>query len=125
VFSSTAEPKPHCTRHDFKPAMDALQLLTIFASSDTSQSRVAIDQVRIHSLCVRLPKEGDEMALIVKASFGPVSAAELEYIHGWVRGQRAVTFTESQAALAFGEAGDADDDADDERGRLFNPKGAH
>jgi hypothetical protein len=113
VFAHTAEPKPHFTRHDCKPALDALQLLTIFETSDTPTSRVAIDQVQIHGLCVRVPKNADDLALVIKASFGPVSAAELEYVHGWVRGQRAVTFTESQTALDFDEDGEDEDDIGD------------
>ena len=115
VFLHTTEPKPYFTRHDFKPALDSTQLLTLFASSDTTEARLAIDQVRISAAHVRTSKVNGELALVFKASFGPVAPAELEYIHAWVRGQRSVTFTESQSALAFGE----DDEDDDGIGELF------
>lgn len=109
VFSlATADPKPYFTRHDFELAFDDRQLLTLYASSDTVDSRIAIDQVRISKPYVRTAKNTDLLSLIFRASFGPVSREELEYVHAWVRSQRAVTFTQTESNLDFDEEDEED-----------------
>ena len=112
VFSHTTEPKPHFTRHDFQLALDMRQLLTVFASTDTEQPHIALDQVRIHGTYIRSQRDVNMLAFCFKASFGPVSPKELEFVHSWCRGQRAITFTPSEGELEFDEENDGDDDDD-------------
>lgn len=108
VFShTTTDPRPHFTRHDFKLGLPR-QLLTLYASRDTVESRIAIDQAKVSGTYVRM--KDDELGFVFKVSFGPVSKEELEYIHAWHRGQRAVTFEASENPLDFEEDDEDEDD---------------
>jgi len=101
VFSlNSGEPKKFFTRHDFHFELPR-QDLVIYATSDTDASRLAISQAKISGTCVRV--KDDVFALCFKAAFGPVSRDELEFVHAWCHGQRAVTFEASEPSMEFEE----------------------
>ena len=104
---STAEPKPNFTRHDFRLGL-ARQNLHLFASPDTPEARVMIPQAKITGTFVRSQKDNNALALIFKASFGPVGRDELELIHSLHRSQTFITFEESEPLF------EVEDDGDDE-----------
>lgn len=105
------DPKPHLRRVNFAlgcPRQD----MVIFASSDTVESRITFQQVRIGGTYARTEKNVNGYAFVFTASLGPVGRAEQEYIHEWMLSQRFVTFEESEPSLEF-EAGPDDDEGDD------------
>lgn len=96
VFNlSTAEPKPNFTRHDFKLGL-ARQNMHLFASPDTEDARVMLPQAKITGTFVRSQKDNNALALIFKATFGPVGRDELELIHSLHRSQTFIRFEESE-----------------------------
>ena len=100
---STGEPKEHFTRHDFKLGI-ARQLLECWATPDSSKASIALDGVRIYGTYVRSQKDmPTALALICKASFGPVGRDELDYLKGMFRGQVFITFREADATMQFGD----------------------
>lgn len=112
VFNlSTAEPKPNFTRHDFKLGL-ARQNMHLFASPDTEDARVMLPQVKITGTFVRSQKDNNALALIFKASFGPVGRDELELIHSLHRSQTFIKFEESEPLFEVEEDGDEGTDAD-------------
>jgi len=110
------DPWPHIRRADFGLGVPR-QNLTIFASSDTETSSIAVLQAKISGVYVRTQKDVDGFALVLKASFGPVDAHELAYVEEWRNGQRWVRFEESEPGLFDGEDTDleASDDAPETR----------
>lgn len=111
VFNlSTTEPKANFTRHDFKLGL-ARQNMHIFASPDTKDARVMLPQAKISGTFVRSQKDNNSLALIFKASFGPVGRDELELIHSLHRSQTFIRFEESEPLFEL-EEGD-DDEATD------------
>ena len=103
VFSlNTADPKPNFTRHDFKLAL-ARQNLSIFASPDTEDARVMLLQAKISGTYVRTQKDVSALALVMKATFGPVGRDELELIHSLHRSQAFITFEESEPLFELEE----------------------
>lgn len=110
---NTAEPHPHLERVNFKLGVPR-QDLEIFASSDTRKASILIQGCKISGVYARTEKDANMLAFVVKASFGPASKNELEYVEDWRNGQRWVTFTESDPSFQFEEVvdeGDEDDDA--------------
>lgn len=96
VFSiSTTDPKPNFTRHDFRLGL-VRQNLEIFAAPDTRESRVMLLQAKISGTYVRSQKDVNALAMIFKATFGPVGRDELELIHSLHRSQAFISFHESQ-----------------------------
>ena len=109
---NSGEPRENFTRHEFSLAIPR-QLLECFASTDTPTSRVGLDGVKIHGAYVRIQADMNNLALVIKASFGPASRDELEFLEYWFRAQQAVTFKEGDPSLQWPEADTADeDDAD-------------
>lgn len=110
IFSmNSGEPKPAFTRHDFSLGLPR-QNLTIFASPDTTEARLVLEQAKITGTYVRTQKDMNALALVLKATFGPVGRAELEYIHAAHRTQRFITFSEAEPILDLESDGDDDDE---------------
>ena len=100
---NTADPKQNFTRHDFTLPCPR-QLLTIYATADTAESRRAYDQVKIYGTYVRTQKDmPNALALVFKASFGPADRDEIASIYAWFRGQTSVSFREADPSLDFAE----------------------
>jgi hypothetical protein len=117
VFSlNTTDPKPNFTRHDFKLGL-VRQNLEIFASPDTPQSRIALQQAKISGCYVRTQKDMNALALCFKATFGPVGRDELELIHSLHRSQAFITFHEAEPLLDTEDDGDEDLTDADEKAR--------
>jgi hypothetical protein len=111
VFSlNTTDPKPNFTRHDFKLKIER-QNLHLFASSDTTDARVVLDQAKIAGCYVRTQKDMNALALVFTATFGPVGRDQLELVHSLHRSQTFITFEEAEPLL--GGEGDDDDDTTD------------
>lgn len=114
VFSlSTGDPKPNFTRHDFKLSGLPSQNLLIFATPDTSDSRVALVQARIHGCYVRTQKDVNALAMCFRATFGPVGRDELELVHSLFRRQTFVTFEEGEPILGVEDDDDAPGEIED------------
>lgn len=112
VFAlNTSEPKPNFTRHDFKLGL-VRQNLSIFASPDTEEARVMLPQAKITGTYVRTQKDVSALALVLKATFGPVGRDELELIHSLHRSQAFITFEESEPLLEEEEDDEEGEDAD-------------
>ena len=113
VFSlNTTEPKPCFTRHDFKLGLGR-QNLEIFASTDTAEARIALLQAKLSGCYVRTQKDVNALALIFKATWGPVGRDELELIHSLHRSQAFVTFHEAEPLLGLEDDGEGDDELTD------------
>jgi hypothetical protein len=111
IFSlNSGDPKKNFTRHDFKLALER-QNLEIFPTPDTNKSRISLNQVRISGTYVRTQKDNAALALVFKATFGPVGRDELELIHSLHRMQTFVTFHQGEPIL---EDAEEVDDADGE-----------
>jgi len=111
---NTTEPKKAFTRHDFSLGLPR-QRIECFATSDTERSRIALDGVRIYGTYVRAQKDmPTALALIFKASFGPVDRSELEYVYSLFRSQFCGTFFEADPSMQW-EA-EMEDDEEDEEG---------
>jgi len=103
------DPKPHLQRVNFSLGCPR-QNLHIFASPDTEEARLMLDQCRISGTCARTEKNVNGYAFVFKASYGPVGRTEQEYIHEWMLTQPFVTFEESEPSLEFEEDGGDDSD---------------
>lgn len=111
-----AEAKPHLDRVDFALGCQR-QNLIVFASKDTDASRIMFEQAKISGTYARTEKGVNDYAFVLTATFGPVGRDQLEYIHDWHLGQRAVTFEESEPLLET-ESDDDDEVTDaDEKAR--------
>lgn len=103
VFTlNEGEPRAHFTGHDFKLALSR-QNLNIFASPDTTDARIALQQAKISGTRVKAQKS-TELALVFKATFGPVGRDELELIHSLVKSQAFITFEEAEPLLTDSDA---------------------
>jgi len=81
------------------------QALTVYALPEGEVSgALHIPDVDISGVRARTEKGVDGYALIFDASFGPVSARDLEYVVGWHTTQRFVTFQPQEPALDFAGA---------------------
>lgn len=121
VFNlSTGEPKKRFSRHDFVLDLDR-QNLEIFATPDTSVSRISLNQCRVSGTYVRTQKDTNGLALVFVASLGPVGKDELELIHSLHRRQTFVTFHEGEPILDVEEVDDEDDDPIEDAEELRPP----
>ncbi len=121
VFSlSTADPKPNFTRHDFKLPSLPRQNLEIFQAPDTDASRIALTQAKISGCYVRTQKDMNALALVFKATFGPVGRDELELIHSLHRAQTFITFRESEPLIEEEDDEDEATDADEKAQEVIN-----
>jgi len=122
VFSlNSGEPKPAFIRHDFVLSL-ARQNLELYASSDTTESRICITQAKISGTYVRTQKDmPSALAFVFRASFGPVGRDELEYLNLWFRAAQNVTFRESEKSLDFQELGEDVSGEDEDAGAEEQP----
>jgi len=103
-MDDAGSPKPHLERLNF--SLDCpRQNLHIFETPDTEESRVALLQCRMSGFYVRTQKDVSALALVCRATFGPVGRDEWELLHRWYRGQLFVTCEEAEPVLF--EEGDA------------------
>jgi hypothetical protein len=76
------------------------QLLQVRLSPDgNGAGAMLLDQVQIGHLRAKQDKDGKVWSLTFKASVGPVSRDELNYLQNWFATQRFVTFTPAEADL--------------------------
>lgn len=85
------------------------QAIDVFLLPELEAAALALMDVEISGIRARTEKGVDGFALIFDASFGPVSAKELEYVCDWQGQQRFLTFRPQQPALDF--AGKPEDNA--------------
>ena len=103
LFSMTdGEPKPKIKALHVALTIPR-QLLQVYLLPETDVSALALLEVEISDPRVRTEKGVDGFALVFYASFGPVSADELEYVCEWLTQQRFVTFSQAQPALDFAD----------------------
>jgi hypothetical protein len=119
TMSGNADPKPNFTRHDFKLSSLPRQNLELFPAPDTEASRIALTQAKISGCYVRTQKDINALALIFKATFGPVGRDELEMIHSLHRSQTFITFQEAEPLLD--EEDDGEDDGTDAEQKAQQP----
>jgi len=112
------DPHAHIRRGDFIIDLPR-QILTVFASPDTVKASIALDQVKIAGIYARTDGKVSGYALVFKASFGPPSARELEYVEDWRNGQRFVTFEEAAYNPELAETDDEAETADDGQASLL------
>lgn len=97
-------------RHDF-PSLCDRQTLTIAASPDSDPTK-ALDQVRIYGVHAKRGQTDRVFVLHFKASFGPLSSKDWEFIDHWRTTQRTVNFAAAQKSLEFDiEQDETEDDA--------------
>lgn len=116
LFSlSTGDPKPHVRKVDVALGVPRQQML-IYASPDTVNESIALDQVKISSTYARTQKDISGYAFCFRASFGPLGKTELEFIQSWHLTNRFITFREAEKSLNFGDS-DAPATDTDEKAR--------
>ena len=77
------------------------QALTVRLVPESDDAALLIPDVEISDVRARVEKGVDGYALVFYASFGPVSARDLEYLCTWHTQQRFVTFHPQEPALNF------------------------
>lgn len=87
------------------------QILKVFEAPDVARGSIAFDQARIFGVHALGQKDASGFALRLKASFGPLSAKELEFLNQWRLSQKFVSFDEAEPGM-FDEPADEDDEAD-------------
>lgn len=102
MLGGNAEPKKEIEAATFHLPFER-QAMQVFASSDTVRPSILFDQVKIQSVKARIERGVDGFACVIKAAVGPVSRDELEYINGWYKTQRAVSFAEAEPDLEYDE----------------------
>lgn len=102
MLGGNAEPRKEIEGVSFHLPLTR-QIMTMFASSDTAKASIAFDQVKVLSVKARTERGIDGYACVIKASLGPVSKNELEYINGWYKTQRSVTFEQAEPDLDYEE----------------------
>jgi hypothetical protein len=95
---------------EFTPPGDR-QRLTCFATADSVEPSIVLDQVKVTKLRARRGKEAHGWTLYIGVSFGPLDRNELEYVNRFYTTQGFLTFEEAEPSLDFQE--DGDDEADD------------
>jgi hypothetical protein len=103
LFSLTdGTPKPKIKQLNFNLTVPR-QALTVYPLPDLDESIGALHfaDVEITAVRARTEKGVDGYGLVFYASFGPVSASELEYVCAWHTQQRFVTFQPQMPALNF------------------------
>lgn len=105
---SDVSPRGHIKRID--AALGILrQNLHIFATPETEAATMALLQVGIAGVSAKVHKDRNEFVLTFKASFGPASKQELEFVEGWRGNQKFITFERAEPSLDFDEPGDEDE----------------
>jgi hypothetical protein len=109
LFKSTegATPRPHLRRAEFDLGVPR-QSLEVYASSDTADPSISIDQAKVAAVLARIDKDVQGWALVVKVSFGPLDKSELAYIEDWRLGQRWVTWLPAEPGFFDEDAPAAD-----------------
>ncbi len=102
MLNGNAEPKKEINSAVFNLPFSR-QVMTCFASSDTVKPSIAFDQVKVKGVMARTEKGVDGYACVLKVAFGPAGKNELEYINGWYKTQRSVTFEEAEPDLDYEE----------------------
>lgn len=97
---SDASPVRDVRSVEFKAPGDR-QNLTCFASPDTAKASIVLEQVKLSQLRAKGQKVGDRWVLLMRASFGPLSKSELEYVNAFYSEQRFLTFDEAEPSLDF------------------------
>ncbi len=121
VFSAiNGDPKRNFTRHDFSLGL-ARQNLEIFSTPDTNNARISLNQAQISGTYVRTEKDMNALALVFKATFGPVGRDELEYVHSMHRKQAWITFHEGEPILEVEEVEDEPDEENEDAIELPPP----
>jgi len=115
-MNSPAEPKPILRRVDFALGVPR-QMFEVYAAPDTAKASIALDQVKIGGIYARTRKDATGYALTVKASFGPCSREELEFVNEWFLSQKWVTTSEAEPSLDFPVDDEGDEADDDPPGR--------
>lgn len=95
---AAVEAHPHLKRVEFRLGCPR-QFFEVYATPDTVDRAIGFDQVRIGQTYARTEKDVNGYAFVIKASFGPVSKDELEYLEAWRLGQRFVTTQPAEAGL--------------------------
>lgn len=86
------------------------QILKVFAAPDVAKGSIAFDQARIFGVHAIGQKDASGFALKFKASFGPLSPRELEYLNDWRLSQRFVSFDEAEPGMFDEPVEDEEDD---------------
>lgn len=86
------------------------QVLKVFEAPDVPKSSIAFDQARIYGVHALAQKDARGFALRFKASFGPLSARELEFLNNWRLSQRFVSFDEAEPGMFDDEPEESDDE---------------
>jgi len=102
MLNGNAEPKKEINSAVFNLPFSR-QVMTCFASSDTVKPSIVFDQVKVKGVMARTEKGVDGYACVLKVAFGPAGKNDLEYINGWYKTQRAVTFEEAEPDLDYEE----------------------
>ena len=107
-----ASAKDYLKRVDFALGVPR-QNLTIYAAPDVVDASIAFTQARITQTYARTEKGVAGFAFIIKASFGPLGRAELEFIQEWHLSQRFVSFEEAEPGM-FEDLGVVEEDHDED-----------
>jgi hypothetical protein len=75
------------------------QILKVFEAPDVAKGSIAFDQARIFGVHALGQKDASGFALRLKASFGPLSARELEFLNQWRLSQKFVSFDEAEPGM--------------------------
>jgi hypothetical protein len=86
------------------------QAVAVRLVPEVDDAAILIPDVEISDVRARVEKGVDGYALVFYASFGPVSARDLEYLCTWHTQQRFATFQPQEPALNFEGAPAADTD---------------
>lgn len=108
---SHPDPQPHIARVNFLIGVPR-QDLDIYATSETREPTRRLEHVKISHIYARSASGSQGYALVLKATFGPVSDAELGFCEAWRSGMKFVTCDEAEASDLFVE--ESEDDEDDE-----------
>lgn len=112
-LTGDGDPHPHVQGFAFSLPIER-QDLTIFATPDTKEASIRIEQVKVSRLKAKLEKGSHAFVASFCLTHGPVSARELEYWHAVRTKQIFITFGESEPDLAYEEVGSGSTDEDEE-----------
>jgi hypothetical protein len=110
---SHPDPQPHIQRVNFLLGVPR-QNLDCYATSETEKPTRRLEHVKISGLYARSTSGMQGYALVFKATFGPVTDAELGYCEAWRSGMKFVNFQEAEASDLFIEDSEDDDDDDED-----------
>ncbi len=109
---SHPDPHAHLTRVNFALGVPR-QDLACYATPETVGGARRLEQVKIDGVYARTEKGLTGYALVFKATFGPVSDAELGFVEAWRTGMKFVTCTESEPNADFAAIEPEEDDEDE------------